>query len=373
MKKPTTLIATGLFPPQVGGPATYSKLLLERLPDRGFTVKIQSFGWVIAYPKGISHLIYFLKIFFGALQADIVYAQDPVSVGLPSLIAAKILRKRFFLKIVGDYAWEQGSQRSGITDLLDSFSTETEKYPFLVRALKKIQLLVANNADTIIVPSNYLKQIVTNWGIHDPAKIKVIYNAFNEPHIDGDKITLRKKLNFTGPIITSAGRLVPWKGFDTVISLMPEIAKQVPGVHLFIAGDGPDKAYLQETIKKAGAEKFVTLTGKMPQKDLFEYIKASDLFVLNTSYEGFSHQILEVLALGTPLITTRAGGNVEIIESEKNGILVEYNDTEKLLSTITQVLTSPDLAQKFTRNGREKLGEFTEERMLSGLIEQLSR
>lgn len=359
------LIATGLFPPQIGGPATYSKLLLDELPKRGFEVKVQSFGWVIKYPKIVRHVIYFFKLIGSGFSADIIYAQDPVSVGLPALFAARLLGKKFYLKIVGDYAWEQGSQRFGVKDLLDEFSTEYhQKYPFLVRILKKVQFFVAVHADNIIVPSNYLKHIVVNWGIKTE-KIKVIYNAFHLPNFSGSKEEMRKNLHINFPTIVSVGRLVPWKGFDTLIALMPDIAKEIPGAKLFIIGEGPDKKYLMSCIKKARAEDFVVLTGKMEQENLFEYIKASDLFVLNTSYEGLSHQLLEVLYLETPIACSDAGGNTEVIDDNKNGALFAYNDKSAIQSAIIKLLSDKSLSDRYIENGKEKIKSFGEEHMLN--------
>jgi len=361
--KITVLIATGIFPPQIGGPATYSKLLLDELPKRGFEIKVQSFGWVIKYPKVIRHAVYFFKVLFSGFGADIIYAQDPVSVGLPALVAAKILRKKFYLKIVGDYAWEQGSQRSGVSDLLDQFSVEYDKYPFFVRLLKRTQFFVANNANKIVVPSEYLKKIVANWGIKEE-KIQVIYNAFHAPDFRGSKEEMRIKFHVDYPMIISVGRLVPWKGFDTLIALMPEIAKKIPRVKLFIVGEGPDKEYLQTCIKKVGAEASVVLTGKMKQNDLFEHIKAADLFVLNTSYEGLSHQLLEVLYLETPIACSNAGGNIEVIDHNQNGALFTYNDKKAIEEWTTKLLTDHALAQKYVEEGKKKLKFFGEERML---------
>lgn len=371
-KKIKILIATGIFPPQVGGPATYSKLLLETLSNHGFEVRVLNFGSLLGFTKGIRHGVYFLKVFFAGFWADIVYAQDPVSVGLPAYIASVILRKKFFLKIVGDYAWEQGIQRYGVTDLLDTFSLEHKKYSVFVRMLKRTQLFVANGAHKVIVPSEYLKKIVSNWGV-DQEKITVIYNAFNEPRVLQTKEELRKKLNFTGPVIISAGRLVPWKGFDTVISLMTEVIRHAPSTTLIIVGEGPMKNDLEVEAEKTQDRKSIVFTGKMNQPSLFEYIKAADLFVLNTSYEGFSHQILEVLALGTPIITTAVGGNVEIIKNEENGILVPYNDREKLLHAIISLLSDTDKASRLAENGKGKVKEFSEERMLSQLTQELKQ
>jgi len=370
MKNKRILIATGIFPPQVGGPATYSKLLLEELPKRGFDIHVESFGWVIQYPKIIRHYIYLMKLLRAGIHADVIYAQDPVSVGLPSYIASTILRKKFYLKIVGDYAWEQGSQRSGVVDLLDQFSTEYDKYPFLVRMLKKVEFFVASSADKIIVPSNYLKKIVMNWGIQGD-KIQVIYNAFHAPDFKGSKEEMREKLSINFPMIVTAGRLVPWKGFDTLIALMPEIAKEIPGAKLYIIGDGPDKDYLAECVKKAQAKDHVVLTGKMKQNDLFEYIKASDLFVLNTSYEGLSHQLLEVLYLETPILCSDAGGNVEVVDSNKNGMLFTYNDKETIHKEIIRLLKDRSVADEYVKKGKEKLEFFGETRMLEEISDKL--
>ena len=91
------LIATGLYPPEVGGPATYSKLLFDTLPKHGFEVTVVSFGEVRRLPKGIRHVFYFFKIIKKGRYTDCIFAQDPVSVGLPAFLAARLLRKRFLL------------------------------------------------------------------------------------------------------------------------------------------------------------------------------------------------------------------------------------------------------------------------------------
>ena len=366
------LIATPLYPPQLGGPASRTVLFEHRLPEKGFTISVVKFGSVLGFPKIIRHILYFFMVLFRGLTANIILAQDPVSVGLPSLFASKILMKKFILIIVGDYAWEQGSQRSGVTDFLDAFSVESEKYSFLVRMLKKIQFFVASHADEIIVPSNYLKKIITNWGVN-PNKIQVIYNAFHAPDFKGSKEEMRSKFGVNYPMIVTAGRLVPWKGFDTLISLMPEIEKEVSGAKLFVIGDGPDKDYLRDCVKKAKAEKYVELTGKMKQNDLFEHIRAADLFVLNTSYEGMSHQLLEVLYLETPILASDAGGNPEVVDDKKNGVLLKYNDRNAIKEWIIKMLTDKQLASSFAKKGRDKLELFGEERMLSEISDKLRR
>ncbi|MFA6254115.1 MAG: glycosyltransferase family 4 protein [Candidatus Paceibacterota bacterium] len=369
--KKTILIATGLYPPDVGGPATYSYLLNQELPRRGWEVKILSFGEVRSWPKIIRHLAYGWKVFRLVRHYQIIYVQDPVSVGLPVCLACALARRSFILKIVGDYAWEQGSQRFGVIDLLDDFSLEYKKYIWPVKLLKLIQRGVARRAQKIIVPSNYLKKIVSNWGVNSD-KIKVIYNAFNSPEILPEKEVLQRELGLSGQIIISAGRLVPWKGFTLLIEIMPELLAVYPGLKLYIIGDGPDHDRLEKLITNKEMSGCIFLLGRLAQKELLKFIKAADLFVLNTSYEGFSHQLLEVMWCETPIVTTAVGGNVELIKDKENGLLVNFNDSSAMERTIKSVLADRQLASRLANNAQQTIAGFSRERMITQLLAHLS-
>ncbi|MEK7477849.1 MAG: glycosyltransferase family 4 protein [Patescibacteria group bacterium] len=369
-KQKKILVATGLYPPDIGGPATYSKLLKEELPKASkdkLRVIILNFGEVRHWPLFLRHLIYFGKALYRGRFCDVIYAQDPVSVGLPALWAAKLLRKPFLLKIVGDYAWEQAVGRFGVTDHLDYFSTQSDIYGWYVRLLKTVQTFVAKQAKQIIVPSRYLKKIVSNWGV-DPAKIIVIYNAFDEPTNMPAKEALRQKLDVTGEVIVSAGRLVPWKGFDTLVKIMPAVQAVYPKAKLLIIGAGPIKKNLAILIKRLGLLDSVLLTGQLEHQELLTYLRLADVFVLNTAYEGFSHLLLEVAAMGTPMITTRLGGNPEVIEDGKSGLLINYNDSEAWKSAILKVFAEPELAKKISLAAAIKIKNFSTEKMINETI-----
>ncbi|HYC34721.1 MAG TPA: hypothetical protein VEC13_03230, partial [Candidatus Paceibacterota bacterium] len=150
-KKTRVLIATGIYPPDIGGPATYSKLLFDELPKKGFSVRVLSFGEVRRFPKVVRHFLYFFKLFLKAFKSDFIFAQDAVSVGFPSLLVSKILNKKFLIRVPGDHAWEQGTQRFGITDSIDDF--QNKKYNQKVEFLRKIQKFVVSHADVVIIPS----------------------------------------------------------------------------------------------------------------------------------------------------------------------------------------------------------------------------
>src|SRR3989344_1930156 len=115
------VIATPLYPPEIGGPATYAEILMRELPKRGVEVELVKFSDVRHLPKIIRHYFYYRRVLEAARGADAVFALDPVSTGLPAMRAAKKAGKPFAVKIVGDYAWEQGVQRFGVTLDLDEF------------------------------------------------------------------------------------------------------------------------------------------------------------------------------------------------------------------------------------------------------------
>ncbi|PIR57958.1 MAG: hypothetical protein COU71_01225 [Parcubacteria group bacterium CG10_big_fil_rev_8_21_14_0_10_38_31] len=366
------LIATGIYPPDIGGPATYSKQLFDHLPLHGLSVHIMNFSDVRYLPKGLRHFVYFLKLLKEGRSADIIFAQDPVSVGLPACLASNILRKRFVLKVVGDYAWEQYCQKPAISEFkftsLEKF--QEEKFDFITELRRRIQKYVAGKASRLIVPSHYLKEIMLKWGIKEN-KISVIYNSFDYSAILEDKDEVRREYDINGYIIVSVGRLVPWKGFMSLVEVMPDILKDNPQAKLLIIGDGPEMEKLKSKIINIGMTDNVIMLGKLPHEEVLAYLKASDVFVLNTAYEGFSHQLLEVMASGTPIVTTNIGGNVEIIEDNKNGLLVEYDNKNQIKRSILQLLSSEDLVRALTEEGKKTVNNFSKERMINETIKIL--
>ena len=361
------LIATGMYPPDIGGPATYSELLFRELPRYGHEASVVSFGEVRALPKIFRHAAYFFKLLSRARGKDMIFAQDPVSVGLPAMCAAKLLCKKFAVKIVGDYAWEQGVQRFGVKDSLDEFVFGKKKYGLRVALFKFVQKTVARAARAIVVPSAYLKSVVASWGV-DEKKIRVIYNAFS-PH----RISINDAGAAPHPVVVSVGRLVPWKGFDTLIAVFPRIREHVPDAVLHIIGEGPDRERLARLIADKNLEECVVLKGKMNHADLLKHVARARVFALNTSYEGFSHQILEAMSVGTPVVTTRAGGNPELVEDGKEGFLVPYDSGAELVSKITEVLRGGKKVEEMKKAAKEKSLKFTKERMLRELSGLMSR
>ena len=112
MNKMKILLATPLYPPEIGGPSTYTKMLEENLPEHDIELVVVPYGQVRKYPKIIRHLIFTYKLIRSSRSCNFIYALDPVSVGLPALLASRIVRKPFMLRVPGDYAWNKDSSGS---------------------------------------------------------------------------------------------------------------------------------------------------------------------------------------------------------------------------------------------------------------------
>ncbi len=331
------LVATGLYPPEVGGPATYTALLEERLPALGIEVSVLPFAAVRHLPKILRHVAYFWKCFSRARQVDAVYAQDTVSVGFPAMLAAKLAGKKFIVRVPGDYAWEQGRQRYGVTDLLDVFQTRQgiRTYGFRVSFLRRIQTSVVRSAGLVIAPSKYLKSIIQTWA---PAQdVRLVYNGVEL----GQSYAYRPKGSNS---ILSVGRLVPWKGFAELIDTVAE----EPHWQLEIVGAGPEEKHLTDLINKKNAADRIVLTGKnLSRAEVLQKMSVADAFVLYSSYEGLSHTLVEATSCGVPIIASDIPANREVIEDEKSGLLVPLSDAKALHAALARVLEHPEEARAF--------------------------
>ena len=339
------LIATGLYPPEIGGPATYAKLFEERLPRYGIEVSVLPFRTVRHLPPIIRHVAYGWKVFSMARNADLILVQDSVSTGLPVAAASFFSGKKFVIRVPGDYAWEQGTQRFGVQESLDDFQERT--YGLRVSILRAIQRFVVNRAHRVIAPSKYLARIVSGWLKH-PRSIEVVYNGIETV---GSSNGVARQPN----LIVSAGRLVPWKGFQDLI----EVVGNHPEWKLDILGDGPQRKLLEERIEKHDAKSRVTLHGNVPHAEVQRAFARASVFVLNSSYEGLSHTLVEAMETGAPVIATRVGGNPEVVQDGVNGTLVDAGDKRGLEGALTNLMSDASLRGKLGAAAAQRATDFS--------------
>ncbi|MBX4211191.1 MAG: glycosyltransferase family 4 protein [Candidatus Yanofskybacteria bacterium] len=371
------LIATGIFPPEIGGPASYAREV-SRFLAKNHEVTVVTYSSQLQYqedkefpfrviriwksiPKFIRHGVYLIKLLPQVRRADKILVLNAVSAGALVAFACRLFKKKFIVRVVGDYAWEMAIQR-GETNLMINDFQKLDR-PGKSRLLHRIQTRTCRQAEKIIVPSSYLASLVEGWGI-PREKIRVIYNGVNFKAITLAKEEARKTVGIAGNIILSVGRMVPWKGFRMLVKIMPQLLEVNPFFRLVIVGDGPDFKVLQAMSKNLGLENKVFLVGRKNQQELAVHLAAADMFVLNTGYEGFSHQILEAMTAGVPIITTAVGGNREIITQGENGFMLKYNDEVNLVEAIRSLRQVPDLQEKFIAGGKESVARFSVQKML---------
>ena len=365
------LLAAGLYPPDIGGPATYAALVATELPRRGIEVVVIPYGVVRKVPKIFRHLTYTGKLWRASRDTDVIFALDPMSVGVPARIVSWLRRKPLVVRLGGDYVWEQGVQRFGITDTLDVYTAGTHSRPFMVRLLTRIQTWVTRGAVAVILPSEYLKRIVLTWGIA-PEHAHVVYSAVTPCHVTETRADIRTDYGLVSPVLVSIARLTPWKGFRALVDVIARRVAQGDIATLVIGGDGPDRAALEHYVQERDVSEYVRFTGALTQAEVFRYIKAADIFVLNTAYEGLSHQLQEVMSIGTPIITTPVGGNPELITDGVEGLLVPVDDVAGFDAAIDRLLADADLCDDMTVAARARLQHFTTETSLSTLVTLLT-
>lgn len=375
------LIVTGIFQPDIGGPASYAEVIGQKLAEN-FKVSLVTYSsvWKFAEDHGrrfkvtriwrkwpwlLRHILFLATVFFKTRSSKIVFSLSTLNGGLAGLCSARFFRRKFFIRIVGDYAWQWAVLKGKTSLLIDDFQKASKKGR--VKWLWRLQSFVCREADGVVVPSEYISRLVQGWGVAKE-KITVIYNGADFKPSDLSKEEARKKIGIAGNILLTYGRLVPWKGYRMLVKLMPKLLAINQFFRLVIVGEGPEEKVLQMMVKNLGLEKKVYLLGKQNKEQLAIFLAAAEMFILNTGYEGFSHEILETMRSGVPIITTSAGGNREIIRQGENGFMVKYNDEFNLAEAVKTVWQTPELQKRFKEEGQKTTANFSVEKMINKTI-----
>lgn len=384
MSNKKILIATGIYPPDIGGPATILKSLISSLEHNGFDVKLITYSNVakqdddvykifrINRKKIFNQLSYFLKMYKLTNWADLIYVTDTYSVGYFAYLIKKITHKKYVVRFVGDSAWETAVGNNWTTDYIVDF--QNKKYDSKIERLKTRRKKILTGADRVIAVSHFIGSVAEQIGA-DKNKIKIIYNSidFIDSHIDKPEVeNIRNKFGVNSKIIATACRLTPWKGVDGIIKIMPKLKDKFGQVFLLVLGDGPELANLKNLAQELKVENNVEFLGRVKHERVANYYAASDLFILNTNYEAMSHTLLEVMRVKTPIITTTSGGNPEVIDNQKNGWLVSYNNLTELESAAVKILSDKNLADNLTTQATEKLKIFNWENTISETVNLLN-
>lgn len=211
--------------------------------------------------------------------------------------------------------------------------------------LLKIQVSYAlRKAVKIFSVCEDLRKVVIKAGI-PVEKVSVVPNGVDiKKFKPREKMEARRELGLPldKKIILSIGGLVPRKGFHKVIGVLPKIKEKIPDVIYVIVGgasaEGNNERELKNMVKKLNLQNEVIFAGTQPYGRLCTWLSASDIFCLATTNEGWANVFLEAMACGLPVVTTKVGGNEEVIVSEDYGSFFDGYDSNEMAKKIVTAL-----------------------------------
>lgn len=368
------LIVTNIFPPLIGGPATFADRLAHVLAARGHRVTVvcssatptdasdRERPFRVVRVSTANRYAYEVQV-RAVLVRELLAHRRILVAGLESYVAdaVRLAPRRYILRVPGDTVWES-ARNYGVTSLgFDEFQAAAAAPPLVqgIAAQRRRSLALA---DLVVTPSHYLDAVVARWpGV--PARRRVIHNGValddypaRAPAARGDA-ALR---------VLFVGRLTNWKGCETLLLAGQGLAS----ASFTIVGDGPELPLLQGLAAQLGAAAphaapFAFL-GRQPEDAVRRHMLAHDVLVLPSNYEGLSHTLLEACAAGLVPIASDIGGNREVIQDGVNGLLVGYGDVAGLRHALESLVADDALRLELAVAARARAADFPFSRTVDG-------
>ena len=368
------LVVSGIWPPDVGGPASHAPELAEFLRGRGHDVEVVTTArgapaptpyrvrWTSRrLPVGARHVHATALVAGRARPADVVYSTGMIG---RSALGAGLARTPLVLKLTSDPAYERSLRYRLHTAGLEEFQAVGGARVAVLRRARDVAL---RRAARIVCPSASLRDVAVRWGVpHD--KIVVLPNPVSVPERLGDRPELRKRHGLEGPTLVFAGRLTPQKSLDVALAALA----RSPDVSLLLAGDGPDRADLERRASELALDGRARFLGPQPREAVFELLRAGDAALLSSSWENFPHMVVEALAVGTPVLSTDTGGVAEVVTDGENGLLVPPGQPDALAAAIERYFADADLRERLRRAAAPSVEGYAPERIYARLEEILS-
>ena len=345
------VIVSGIWPPDVGGPATHAPEVATWLAGRGHHVealttasaKPDAAGYPVHWvsrrlPPGARHVAVAAGIARAARRADVVYATSMIG---RTAAGSAIARRPFVAKLTSDPAFER-SRRHGLVEGETIAFQEGGGGPGSA-VLRAIRDHSVRRAASVVCPSAYIAELAAAWrGTGDgivvlpnpaplPAEATVVELPGERPHV------------------VFVGRLTAAKNVGVAIEAVRELAAGT----LVVVGDGEERDRLER-----GAGDRVRFVGARPRIEALGYLAAADVAVLPSAWENFPHAAVEALALGTPVVATRVGGVPEIVIDGENGLLVEPNDAPGLAAALRRVLADDPFRARLAAAAAPSVARF---------------
>jgi len=225
--------------------------------------------------------------------------------------------------------------------------------------------LLYPKAERIIAVSKGIKDELTDYWEIPCRKVEIVNNAIDLNLIEklsGE--TIRHQNDISVPEIIAVGRLSEPKGYPYLLKAIKLVIDITP-VHLHIYGDGDEKKRLEKMVKDLGISEAVSFEGY--KENPYKYMSKGAVFVLSSLWESFSIVLIEAMACGIPVVSTRCPyGPEEIITDGINGLLVPVADENALAEAILKVLNDDSLRVRLIEAGKRRAEDFVIEKMIAG-------
>jgi glycosyltransferase involved in cell wall biosynthesis len=218
-------------------------------------------------------------------------------------------------------------------------------------------------SDNVIFVSKTIRQIYFDGRLIEPEKASLIPNGLEPVWFTPVQHILRaqKEVRFL-----YVGRMAREKGIGNLAEAFGIVARQIPGVRLQVAGEGPKMDDLLRAAENGGWKQQLDLLGLLMRAKARETMRSADIFILPSEFESFSYTLLEAMASGLPCIATDVGGNRDLIEPDRTGFLVPGENPQRLAEAMIRLAENPELRISLGREGAVRAREYTLERMIEG-------
>jgi len=370
------LVVSGIWPPDVGGPASHAPDVAAFLRSRGHEVEVvvtasaapapeaYPVRWIRrSLPKGAIHLRTGLEVAWRAAHADVVYTTGMFG---RSALGAVLARRPYVIKLTADPAFERARRRGIVGGDVDEF--QREGGGAAVRLLRIARDAELKRAAHVFTPSAYLRELTLLWGV-DPARVSVLPNPAPQLPALRSRGELRRSFGMTGPALAFAGRLTAQKSLRVAL----EALAAVDAVMLLIAGEGDQRPALERDVAELGLTERVQFLGALPRERVVELFAAADASILSSTWENFPHTVVEALAVGTPVIATATGGVGEVVQDGENGLLVPLGDSRALGDAIRRYFGDEALRRRLGERAAPSVEQYSQERIFGELEQTLAR
>jgi glycosyltransferase involved in cell wall biosynthesis len=356
---------TGIWPPDIGGPATHGPEFASFLTSRGHEVVVVTMGdvepsvrpcEVVVVRRSAPFAVRYSRVALLAARrarhADVLYATATYAA---AAVAAAAARRPLVVKLVSDPAFER-ARRYGLFDgSLEEFQLHAGGR---VGALKRARTQALRRAHTIVVPSAYLGAIAAGWGLGSVPVI-VLHNP--APTVEAGTA------HPTAGAFVFVGRLTRQKDIGVAI----DAVAAVPDARLAIVGDGPDRARLEAHAAAGVGGDRITFHGALPRAEALAVLAGADACVISSAWENFPHAAVEALAAGVPVVATAVGGVPEIVRDGENGLLVKPGSSTALATALFRLIDDRPLRAALAGHARQSVEQLAADRIYGRLEEIL--